>query len=80
MANLQAELTVKNLAALLKAKDAKLTAWAPYNGTPGAFVTLGSASGTGAMGNCVFPGWMVGMVKSKDLFVGKVRGQFGVKG
>lgn len=79
LAVLQAELAVKNFTALLKSKDAKLKAWVPFNGTPAAFITLGSGGGTGHLGNCVVPSCMVGMMKSKNLFVSKFRDQWSVK-
>ena len=77
---LQAQLTVKNLQTLVKGgKDAKLAAWKPGNGTDAMFVTLGKGAGAGFLGGCVCPSCMVAGMKSKDLFVGKVRGELGVK-
>ena len=77
---LQAQLTAKNLQTLVKGgKDAKLAAWKPGNGTDAMFVTLGKGAGAGFLGGCVCPSCMVAGMKSKDLFVGKVRGELGVK-
>lgn len=79
LATLQAQLTGKNLAAIKKNKAAKLTAWKPYNGTKAMFLTLGKDAGAGFLGSCVFFSFLVAQIKSKGLFVEKVRGEIGVK-
>ena len=67
----------RNFQLLLKNPDAPLK---PYKiGGPIGFYNLGKGAGTGSIGSCVFPSCMVAMVKSKDLLVGKIRGDLGVK-
>ena len=71
---------MKNLTKLHKSgKGASLTSWKPGNGTDAMFVTLGKEAGAGFLGGCVCPSCLVSGMKSKDLFVGKVKGELGVK-
>mmetsp|Transcript_24199 Transcript_24199/g.52882 ORF Transcript_24199/g.52882 Transcript_24199/m.52882 type:complete len:364 (+) Transcript_24199:91-1182(+) len=80
LAQLHAELTAKNITALIKKGDtAKLDAWKPNNGTEAMFVSLGSGAGVGHMGGCTCPGFMVANIKAKDLFVSMTRKTFKVK-
>ena len=77
---MHAEIAVKNLQALKKSgTNATMTAWKPGNGTDALFVTLGKSAGAGFLGGCVCPSCLVSGMKSKDLFVGKVKGDLGVK-
>jgi NADH dehydrogenase FAD-containing subunit len=70
------QLTAKNLKALIKNKDVKLEEW---KSPKAMFLSLGASAGSGHLGGCVFPSCMVAGQKSKDLFIGKVRAELGVK-
>lgn len=76
-AHLEADHLGKNFKLLIKSPDATLKSY--ETGGPIGFYNLGSRAGTGSIGSCVFPSCMVAMVKSKDLLVGKIRGDLGLR-
>ncbi|GLC45828.1 hypothetical protein PLESTM_001784400 [Pleodorina starrii] len=76
-----AELAAASIKALSSAKGGKapkLGSWTPNMGKEAMLVTLGRSDGVCRVGGTVFSGCLPAMIKSKDLFVGKTRGDLGV--
>lgn len=73
-----ADLTAKNMRLLLKGgSEKKLGAYKPA--PPMAFVSLGKKEGLAQISSYTLSGCLPGLIKSKDLFVGKTRKIFGLK-
>lgn len=81
LADLQAELTVKNLPLVAAGESSpKLAKWSPPMQPKGAMmVTFGSRDGFGHFGGCFCGSWLIKRIKGGDLFVGQFRKGFGVK-
>ncbi|MEW5307105.1 MAG: hypothetical protein WDW38_002179 [Sanguina aurantia] len=83
LAQLQAKNTAKNLLGLVKPAPPKLKSYAPMGlggGPLVGFVSLGRSDGAGRLNSCTCTGFFpVGMIKSKDLFSGKLASSLGLK-
>ncbi|KAL9244166.1 hypothetical protein vseg_017970 [Gypsophila vaccaria] len=73
-----AELTAKNIKHLVKGASVKKLG-AYKAAPPMAFVSLGKREGLAQISSYTISGCLPGLIKSKDLFVGKTRKTFGLK-
>lgn len=78
LAQKQALVLAENIKQLSRVPDGKLTVYKPL-AAPMGIVSLGRHAGVAQLPFGTILGWLPGMLKSKDLFVGKTRKGLGLK-